>query len=570
MSFHWPWVLSGLAVVVGVAIWSLFRPGRQLVVVASLSLWVKAIDALDRSAKRRSRLVTASWVLLLAGAVAAVLAAAGPAIRTTRPVRRVGVEIIPSAEIASEKAAGELRAAAAALLGRLDQRDRIRLALPDRAAEWMSPSEAGRRIDSLPPRPVAADEQDLPPVGEGVQHTVRFAAAGAADRSGPNVSFVAIAHDLPPVTIDAFGAVSLADGKVQLYTALRNQTDHPVEIILTCRSVEPAKPPVLGFPVTLGPGERRDIVRTIPAITAVALEVTAGGEPRSGTAAFLARRPESARAVAILGPDEPLLRRFVAASEGLELVADAGDADVVIANRIAPPAGKAALVIDPPVPPPGWRRGRLRQAVVLDAADVAADDPVMRHVETAGIAVRRVAPWVPAETAGQKRLVTFDGEGLILRNEPADSPGRQPPPRRVYVAFAIDSDNTNLPMAEAFVIFLANAVDWLSPAKGEATWTSETPLEAGPQPGWKRLTGSPDVGNVELREPGIYEDQDGQRHAITLTGLQTAQASVPPLEAVANLSLPDAVPSGRAVEAWPVLAIAAMSFWLAGWAMRVK
>jgi len=570
MTFHWPWALSGLVVVAGVAVWSLFRPGRQLVVVASLSLWQKAVDALDRSAKRRSRLVTASWILLLAGAVAAVLAAAGPAVRTAHPIRRVAVEIIPSAEIASAKAMGELRGAATALLDRLDERDRVRLAVAGRAAQWMSPAEARRQIDDILPFPAAIDALDAVPAGEGVQRTIRFVPAGAHHAGGPNVSTVAISHDVPPVTIDAIGAVPLPDARMQLYAALRNQTDRSVEADLTCRPVDAAKAPVFALHVTLTPGERKDIVRTIPATTAVALDVTAGGDARSRSVAFLARRPASTRTVALLGPDEPLLRRFVSAAAGLELVADAADADVVIANRVAPPANRSALVIDPPTPPPGWRRGKLRQAVVLDGADVAADDPVMRHVDTSGIAVRRVAPWVPAETAGQKRLVTLDGEGLVLRNDPGESSDPQPPARRVYVAFAIDSDNTNLSMTEAFVIFLANAMDWLAPGKAEETYTWETPLQTGPQPGWERLAGREDFGQGDLPGPGLYRDRDGHIHAVSLTGLRAARAIAPPLDVVAKLSLPDPAPTGQAVELWPALAIAAMGFWVTGWAMRVK
>ena len=570
MTFHWPWALSGLVVVAGVAIWSLFRPGRQLVVVASLSLWQKAVDALDRSAKRRSRLVTASWVLLLAGAVAAVVAAAGPAVRTARPIRRIAVEVFPSAEIASKKAMGELRGAATALLDRLNEHDRVRLAVAGRPAQWMSSTEARRQISDILPLAATVHAMDAAPIASGVQHTIRFAPAGVRDAGGPNVSIVAISHDLPPVTLDAIGAAALPDGRMQLYVALRNQTDRPVEADMTCRGVDAAQPPVFSLHVTLTPGERKDIVRTIPAVTAVVVDVTAGGDAWSVSAAFLARRPASTRTVALLGPDEPLLRRFVSAAAGLELVASAADADVVIANRVAPPANRAALVIDPPTPPPGWRRGKLREAVVLDSVDVAADDPVMRHVEPAGIAVRRVTPWVPAQTAGQKRLVTLDGEGLILRNEPVESPDRQPPPRRVYVAFAIDSDNTNLSMTEAFVIFLANAVDWLAPGKAEQTYTSETPLQTGPQPGWKRLAGREDFGQGDLPGPGLYQDRDGRLHAVSLTGLRAAQASMPPLEAVAALSLPDPVSSRQDVDLWPALAVAAMGLWLTGWAMRVK
>ena len=102
MILAWPWSLLGLVAVGAAAAWALLRPGRQLAVVATLSLWRQAAASLDRVARRRARRVTASWVLLLLGAMTAVWSAARPLYRPSAPVRRVAVGLVPSAELAGE------------------------------------------------------------------------------------------------------------------------------------------------------------------------------------------------------------------------------------------------------------------------------------------------------------------------------------------------------------------------------------------------------------------------------------------------------------------------------------
>lgn len=577
MTFHWPWLLWGLAVVGGVALWTLFRPGRQWVVVASLSLWRKAADALGRPARRSSRFVTASWLLLLAGAAAAVLAAAGPVHQVGRPVRRVALEVVPSAEIASPRAMGQLTQAVETLLDRLDEADEVHLRLPGLlgGSRQLSPREARSRVASLPALPVPAAELDRP-VGRGaVQHAYRFAAAGAPGSGGPGVSLIEIPPDLPAATIDAAGAKELPGDRMQLFVALRGRGPAAAcrtEVLLLdgatgqWRRTGPED-------LTLGPGRRTERVETHPSAEAVIVTVSPPSGPSDphapGAAAFLVRRPRKVRRVAMLGRDEPLVMRFIRADAGMEFVTGVEEADLVVANGVAPPANKPALAINPPSPPPGWRRGGLLKATVLDMADVAADDPVMRHVNLAGVAIRRLVPWVAGESPRQVRLAGLAGDALILRSDPDARAAAGP--RRVYVAFDMGEENTNFAMTDAFVILLANAMRWLAPGPAaEVTYGYETPLAAGPQPDWRAVGPvRPRAGRYGLLPaPGIYREPSGRLHAVSLPGLRSAEAPRPPAQAAAEAPLPDPERLVGGMELWPALAVAAMALWLAGWGVR--
>ena len=129
MTFLWPWTFVALMPVAAVAAWVLFRPRRRVAVVGTLALWQRALDALDTASRRRTRRVTAAWVALLAGAVAAVLAGAGPEYHATAPARRVAVAVHPSAEL-GKRGLEEMRTAVAGLLDRLGPKGRVQLVLP--------------------------------------------------------------------------------------------------------------------------------------------------------------------------------------------------------------------------------------------------------------------------------------------------------------------------------------------------------------------------------------------------------------------------------------------------------
>jgi len=317
--------------------------------------------------------------------------------------------------------------------------------------------------------------------------------------------------------------------------------------------------------VAVAPGERREVVEVIddaPALGASVIDEA--GSPASDDV-FLARRKAAVRKVCLLGRDEPLLRRFVARHAGLAAVGDAGQADLLIANGVDPPADKPALVVDPPSSPPGWRRGGKLEAIVLDKLNVAPD-PIMAYVDLSGVAVRRVQPWVPIAASWSESLA-HDGRGAFIVKPAAAAGGV----RRVCVAFDLAETNTNLGTEPPkLVIFLANVVEYLSPGVGGGvSFVSQAPIRAAANPDWKPVAGA-QVGRGPLPWPGIYRDSAGEMHAVSLTGLRAAQPQQSPAAAVAKLPLPQPLYDRRGVPLWPILAAVAAVLWLLGWAARVR
>jgi len=579
MVLIWPGSLFGLILAGAVAGWALFHPSRRQAVVASLSLWREALEALDRSARRSARRITASWLLLLSGAVAAIFGLARPVVHSQGLGRRISVAVYPSAELAGGKGPAALKEAVGALLDRLGPRDRAQLlrpALLGGQSGHLPIDEAREELDAVELLPVPASEMLLPDASPKSRHTYRFVPAGTDVPGGARVSIIELPAELPAVTVDAAGAAEVAEGKVQLLVSLKSHLHSPWAgrvSVLAPRGDDGAAPRrgLLGrSDVTVAPGARRDVILSLPATAAmiVAVEGPDGGEV---AAAYLARLAGRKRKIALIGRDEPLLRRYVEADDAVEAVGSAARADVVIANATRPPAGRCALVIDPPGAPPGWRRGRQLAAVVLDKADVDAADVVMRGVNLDSVAVRRLRPWARTAGSSQKVLVSLNGEAIVLRDIPAAPAG--PDARRVYVAFELSSDNTNLAMSEAFVVLLANAVRWLAPAaRARPSYEYLTCGQAPGQLKWRRLAGPAPGGerSTRLLWPGIFRDDAGALQAVSLVGLAGAQPARPSREAVAAAPLPAPEPLGRQVELWPALAALAVGLWLAGWALRVK
>jgi len=455
----------------------------------------------------------------------------------------------------------------------LAEHDQVQLVLPGvsgGAGGWSSPAEARRAISELPPLPVAAESLALPPPAEEAAHVYRFAPACLQLPARPRESVVEIATDLPAATLDALAAEPVGEGS-QLLAALRNQLGVPWEGSLSVGVWASADSQPRWLPperVSLAAGERRPFILDLPPAAAMAVRV-ADGSGRAVETGFLARRDATVRKVAIVGRDDPFIRRFVRVDPSLELVAEAADADVVVACAAEPPRGLPALEIDPPADPPGWRRANepLR-AIVLAGADADPDDPVMRHVDLSGVAVREVAPWIPAGATAQKRLVSYEGDVLIGRNAPESVGAAEP--RRVYVAFDIASENTNFPTTEAFVVFLANATRWLAPGGGQAGYGCLTPLQAGRPDGWTRIDAETATRGGSLAWPGLYRTSGGELFAVSLSGLRPAEPAVPPERAAADAPLPEPARGRQPVELWPALAIAALLCWLAGAAMRAR
>jgi hypothetical protein len=173
-------------------------------------------------------------------------------------------------------------------------------------------------------------------------------------------------------------------------------------------------------------------------------------------------------------------------------------------------------------------------------------------------------------------VCSHQGRALILRTAGEESPDAATGSKRVYVAFAFDTENTNFGMTESFVVFLANAMRWLAPrALAAARYECVSPLEAGPQVDWKRVAGDAPFGGRPLSEgghpwPGVYRDSRGGWHAVSLTGLRSASPAVGPDRAAAAAPLPAPRMSATSRELGATLALAAVLLWLAGWALRTK
>lgn len=563
--------------------------------VPSLQLWSRAVAELSHSGKRYSRRVTVSWLCLLVGAVCAALALARPTMFTSGPARRVAVAVCPSAEIATEKGLASLRNAVAAMLDRLGGDDRVQLLLPaeypqDTPVDWLSTAEARKRISQLKAISAAADELQFPPVESGVQHTYIITPAGTTPSGGLNTTVIELPTNLPPITLDALAATIRPDGKADIFAKIRNTIGEVQDDVALTFGSHSGRPVIItvkeGGLFQLQPGEARGLVGLLPAANVLLVETCSPSfvknhetDRQAISVAWLVRRQRRRVRLAVVGPDEPMLRRYIESDPLLELWGDAKDADVVFINASTVPAAvknKPALVINPAAAPAGWRRGPQKQNVVLDEADLAADDPILRDVNLAGMAVRRMTPWIAGDFPSGRPLIHIDGEAVLLRNAPAAA-ATAPGPRRVYVAFSLAAENTNLTVSEPFVILLANIFRWLAPAgKAEATYEWVSPLQAGGDArNWTLIEAASSkskifVSDPALPLPGLYRDQAGRYHAVNLVGLRSAEPKIPADKCIAEAPLPAPAHMQRGVAFWPGLVIAATALWLLGWALRFK
>jgi len=550
-----------------VALLALFRPRRNLAVVASLWLWSEAISAAASSDRKKQRRVPPAWWLLLLGAAAAVLAGTRPVYRSEKPIRHATIAVHPCAELGVDGIV-EMRQAAAGLLDRLDSEDRVGLRTAEilgQRADWSSPAQLRDALSGLTHLPVSAKRLDLAEGPAPADRTYHLAPAGCDFASGPDVMRIDISTHLPPVTIDALGAERIAPDKLQVFVALRNHTDQPVSASLSAGDALGSTASELT--VTVEPESRKSVMMTI--LPADAIAVSAGvGESRS--VGYLSRIKTSVRSVAIIGSDDPYLRRLIEVDPTLKLVAAQEDADVIIANRIAAPTDKPALVIAPATPPAGWRRAdEDLSAIMLSEADVAGDDPIMRGVDLKAAAIRRSGAWVRGEGLGGAVLIGYKSAAIAVRSAESTDPSA---PQRVYLAFDLSENNCTLVRSDAYVVFLANIMRSLAPGSpAPERYQYVTPLQAGFNPAWKRIVGddsfdkSP-LDTAGLTAPGVYRDPAGRLCAVSLPGLRSAMAQTPPEDVVAAIELPNPRLATQGRELWSILLVAAGLFWLSGWA----
>jgi len=569
MTFVWPWTFL-LFVPVGVAaLLALFRPRRNLVVVASLALWEEAIGAAASASRRKSRRINLAWMLLLAGAIAVVAAGSRPVYHSSPPVRSVAVMLHTSAELGRE-GADEMRLAIEQLLGRLDSEDRLQLLFPEilgGSTKWLAPAEVRRVLAGLSHLPVYATELRTGHASADADHVYHLGASSLDITTGPTVSRIDIPTHLPGVTIDAVGAEKIAPDKLQVFAALRNQKGQAAGARLTVSNALGADNNAVVLDATIPPNSRRSLIAAVPPAEALSVTVESGDAPIA--AAYLVRVKTTVRPVAIIGRDDPYLRRMIKVDPTLRLVTERSAAEIVIANGVLPPPGKASLVIAPPAPPPSWRSvGKEITSVMLAEADVTGDDPIVRGVDFSAAAIRSVRPWVRGEVGGGGVLFGYKGAALAVRTaDDADAAA----PRRVYVAFDMSENNCTLVRTGAYVVFLANVMRYLVPgAPAGEKYEYRTPLQAGANPAWKPIVRDETFASTALRAsglsaPGIFRDAGGQLHAVSLVGLRSAIVSTPPAQSVSAAPLPEAQPLKKGAELWSILLASAALLWLAGW-----
>jgi hypothetical protein len=561
MTFVSPWWLFAAAPVLGAALWALYRPWRQIAVVGSLQLWQKAAAALGSPNRQRSRRVSLSWLCLLGGAIAAVLAAANPIHVGEAPARRVAVAPIPSSELAGDGGLENLRQAVSAFLDRLSPNDQVRLFAPLSLKDsgWITPSQAGTQLAQMKLLPIRAADILPHAQSEQAQHVYYFLPAGTPAPAGPDISTVEVASPRPPVTLQAVGGEETDNGRMQAFLSVSPNGNECI-IHFDDGAVD-----AQGHPRNLALNVHADGLNR-GVLDLQAAEAIAFSWPNQLGGAYLVRRPAQVRKVAILGADNPLIRRFVLVNPDLQLVASAEQADLVIANEIDPPAGKPALVIAPPTEPRGWRWGGTIQNLSFKELDVASTMEIMRDVHLEGVVARRVRTLIPGDQVTQKVLAAWKKEAVILQDD-----GEQGAPPRVYVSFALDARNTNFGLSTDFVVFLANVANYLAPSRqGQQRYEYQTPLQAGAHKDWVRTFGppSPAGGGAELPWPGIYKDGDGKLHAINLLGLRSGTPKIKPVDAVAALPLPPPEQIRSPLVLWPMLLGAAVVLWLIGWGLR--
>ncbi len=574
MSFLSPWWLLGLPLVALVAMLTIRRQDCRLMVVSSVKLWLGA-GGVSENSSYRNRRITASWVCLLLGATAGVIALAGPVWQVSGPVRHVRLELSPSAELATSAGLKALRSTALTFLDRLNSGDFVQVVLPvsaGGAGDWLTQPEARNELQKIQPLPIRAADMIFPPGHAIAQHTYRIGPAGVGQAELPGLSQIDIPTDIPAISFDAIAGKIQPGGKVQIFAALRNNGSKTWQGDVVIQSVDmPGDGPV-NVPTRIGPGQ---VVHVIREMTPAGGFRISAGEAR----AWLARQNSHRVKVTIQGRDEPALRRYIQADPLLELWAGVGDADLIIANGAEPPSGVPALMINPPKSPPGLQADGVMENILLSRADVSASDDILKNVALAGLAIRQARPWSADRYSMSRAVSLISVEGRILMSRTAPGSSALSTPRRVYTAFDISAENTNIQTDQNFVVLLANVFRWLTKsdsAEARITYSYQTPIQTAGESSWEIVdAGRPgwvkNVSGEGLKKwPGLYRDEAAGLHAVNLIGLTSAKPARPPEQTIAALILPSPVQTDAAWPIWPGLIVLTIIFWVTGWLLRVR
>ena len=210
---------------VAVAVWVLLKPSRVQATVATLRFWNAAAAETQQGMKQRFARVRLSWLVLLLGALAGVLAMAEPVRFTDQPHRKIAVAIVFSAEMAyGEQATDD---AIALLRERLEPGDQVAWVYPEAMASWNDsleiPPEGGPDFIMITPQNAVnrtASRVVMSEIPDDVQQTIWVVPSGFTPAARPGDAVISIPYELPSVTFEAAGATQTKDG-TEVYVRLR-------------------------------------------------------------------------------------------------------------------------------------------------------------------------------------------------------------------------------------------------------------------------------------------------------------------------------------------------------------
>ena len=336
---------------------------------------------------------------------------------------------------------------------------------------------------------------------------VRGAAEAAAHPDRPVLFITAVAPTIltpPNLFVLAPGGASANAGLVRasariegdrwwLLVAARSDASAPAASL----RVEADGKPLTNLPNFLAPGKsaeqvfaqsdpppRELAVRLVPASAPAASAVPLGDSFAWDDTACLALTPSTHLRVAMIGEPDLALRRGLSTGDDADVVSvasgeklAAGEADLVVANRAALPAGwdgPAVVILPPtdvgPVHPAATTAAPSAEWKVVPQHPLA-ESLYLEPPHLTGAGAYRIDPsaQVLVGTREAPLIVTWDEAGV----------------RRLAVLFDLGDTSSDWSHRASFPIFWSRALDWLVPKdRRSATLTTSRPLE--PVPGWRR------------------------------------------------------------------------------------
>jgi len=496
------------------------------VVVPSVFLWQRAVDDIQANApfqKLRRNLLLALQLLAL-GLVVVGLAA--PYVLSTRSSGKSTVIVLDaSASMQATDVPGsrfeQARRGALALVAGVRRGDEVALVLCGARAGVAVPFTADRR--RLQTALKAARATDCP---TRMREGVLLALSLAGRRPGARVHILSDGAfgEVPPVSSSAdlqFTRIGTRSDNVaiiglevvrtpgaakhQVFIRIRSFSTQPKKAIL---SIYHEKDLIEARELTVQPGanlsETYDASLPRPGLLRAELDVQ--DDLAVDNTAYAFASSDAAMRVLLVTPGNLFLEQALVVQPEIEVFKTAGlsgseaeaayeQHDVVIFDRVAPPAGRpSGAVVYIGTTPPAALGGA---GEALDTPAVTAWDrehPALQHVNLGAVQIASARPLSPA--AGAKVIARSRDDGLILALETSELRA---------LAFGWNLLDSDLPLRIGFPVMLRNSLQWLAGARGT---TRQMLIRPGSV---LRLTPPPEATRAVVSYP------DGSRRAVAVT-----------------------------------------------------